>query len=158
MTLVLSSPVKSVAPGSAIRSVMTVWYFHNRSRLGECKREAAWADPSGSNVHRKESQSGEEEEEQWERAGEEAAAEGEKREGERASGSTGEAPGRGRRTSEATDPGVPTEAPGDEPVHLAPDTRTATRTGSCGTRGFCVSQGFGVGSRGAFQTPPQSRV
>jgi len=53
MTLVLSSPVKSVAPGSAIRSVMTVWYFHNRSRLGECHIEAAWADPSGSNVNKR---------------------------------------------------------------------------------------------------------
>ena len=75
MTLVLASPVKSVAPGSAIRSVMTVWYYHNRSRLGECDIETAWVDPSGSNVNRKESQSGEEEEEeQWERAGEEAAA------------------------------------------------------------------------------------
>src|SRR5207245_10762925 len=36
-----------------IRSAMTVWYFHNRPRLGECHIGAAWADPSGSNVNKR---------------------------------------------------------------------------------------------------------
>lgn len=76
-------------------------------------------------------------------------------------GLVGGPPGRESRTSAATDRPVPLGPHGEPTVHRAPDTRTATRTGSCRTRGF--SSGVhvatvGVGARCASDTTTACRA
>jgi hypothetical protein len=70
-------------------------------------------------------------------------------------------PARGRRRSEDAVRGTPPQPRGEQPVQPAPDTRTADRKGSCGSRGFsCGAKtqlrcGF-CGSPAVYQSGPET--